>query len=136
MALWQLGNHLEYSKKSLILPGDSEDTFVQRFFYKYNHPLLPPGLFTNSKGEKYITPTWRRVHPKTELKDIIWEKPKKETIVSETITREFKSSSSNKVYTTKYFPSTKRFSCSCPGAFRSRGNCKHIKSLIKELNLG
>ncbi len=30
-------------------------------------------------------------------------------------------------YTTKYYPESGKFHCSCPGYWRSSGNCKHVK---------
>lgn len=133
MALWQLGNHLEYSKGALTLPGDTEDNFVIRFFYKHTHPLLPPTLLQTNNG-KYLMPQWQKVHPKTELSDVIWDKPKKKK--AKVITHEFKSSSSDKIYIAKEHISVDgktKYTCNCPGFFRikdrSKG-CKHIKSLM------
>ncbi len=135
MALWQLGNHLEYSIGGLNLPGNTEEKYIKRFYYKYNHPILPPLLLEVKGGKKYLMPTWQRVHPKTEITDIIWDKPKVKK--SEVIKHEFKSSSSNKVYITKEHISADgkvKYTCNCPGFFRikdrSKG-CKHIKSLEK-----
>jgi hypothetical protein len=133
MALWQLGNHLEHSIGGLNLPGNTEEKYIKRFYYNYNHPILPPSLLGVKGGKKYLMPTWERVHPKTEITDIIWDKPKSKK--AEVIKHEFKSSSSNKVYLTKEHISVKgkvEYTCNCPGFFRikdrSKG-CKHIKSL-------
>ena len=133
MALWQLGNHLEYSIGGLNLPGNTEEKYIKRFYYRYNHLILPPSLLKVKGGKKYLMPIWQRVHPKTEITDIIWNKPKAKK--AEVIKHEFKSSSSDKVYLTKEHISVKgkvEYTCNCPGFFRikdrSKG-CKHIKSL-------
>jgi hypothetical protein len=105
---------------------------VRVFKYEHKHPLLPPGLVI-SKGQKYILPGWQPVMMETELKDIKWVKPKAKR--AEVIEHNFKSSSSNKVYTAKEYVSTdgsRKYSCSCPGSWRAKDRrCKHIKSIEK-----
>ena len=49
---------------------------VNLFKYDYEHPVMPPHLFVDQEGDKYIVPSWQKVHPKTELGDINWIKPK------------------------------------------------------------
>lgn len=105
---------------------------VSVFKYEYEHPLLAPSLFVDSKGDKYIVPTWQKVHPKTELNDIIWKKTKIKKEKTEKKTWTFKSSSSDAVYTVRQVDSSS-LKCNCPGAWRSRGNCKHIKEVRASL---
>ena len=38
-------------------------------------------------------------------------------------------------YKTKYYPESGKFHCSCPGFWRSGGNCKHVKALKLKLGL-
>ena len=104
---------------------------VSVFKYEYEHPILAPSLFVNLKGDKYIVPTWQKVHPKTELKDIIWKKTKLKKDKTEKKTWKFDSSSSDSVYTvTKVDSATLK--CNCPGFYRvkdrNRG-CKHIQKV-------
>ena len=105
---------------------------VSVFKYEYEHPLLAPSLFVDLKGDKYIVPTWQKVHPKTELNDIIWKKTKIKKEKTEKKTWTFKSSSSDAVYTVRQVDSSS-LKCNCPGAWRSRGNCKHIKEVRASL---
>ena len=105
---------------------------VNVFKYEYEHPILAPSLFVDLKGNKYIVPTWQKVHPKTELNDIIWKKTKIKKEKTEKKTWTFKSSSSDAVYTVRQVDSSS-LKCNCPGAWRSRGNCKHIKEVRASL---
>ena len=105
---------------------------VSVFNYEYEHPILAPSLCVDLKGDKYIVPTWQKVHPKTELNDIIWKKTKIKKEKTEKKTWTFKSSSSDAVYTVRQVDSSS-LKCNCPGAWRSRGNCKHIKEVRASL---
>jgi hypothetical protein len=106
--------------------------YVSLFKYKHKDKCFPPSIL-NMNGKKYLMPEWEEVHPKTQLSDIIWEKPQKKKTLIEKF--EFKSSSSNKLYFTK--KTTKpngevTFSCSCPGFFRAKDRnkgCTHIQKL-------
>jgi len=80
MALWQFSNLNKYGtlRKRIMYRPDGEAfsynprglgrfVAVRRFKYTYEHTLIPPGLFTDQKGDKYIVPTWQKVHPETTL---------------------------------------------------------------------
>ena len=106
---------------------------VSVFKYEYKHELNPPSLVSLG-GKKYIMPGWIEVLPETELNDIKWVKPKpKVTVKQEPIIVTSTSSSSNKTYTTTYYPDSGKFWCDCPGMWRSGGNCKHVKSLREKV---
>ena len=107
---------------------------VQRIVYYHKH-WIPPGLL-NSRGKKYIVPTWTEVHPATELSDIIHERPEPIVNNPKIITRKFTSKSNPDItYTTKktILPTGKiQYSCNCPGVWRSKTReCKHIKEMKK-----
>jgi hypothetical protein len=104
---------------------------VQMFKYEYKHDILPPTL-TVLNGQKYIVPTWQKVDPNTTLNDIQWIKPKPKVKRKETVIKTFKSGSSDMTYTTKYYPTSGKYFCDCPGSWRSFGNCKHIKQMRDE----
>ena len=108
---------------------------VSVFKYEYEHPLLAPSLFVNLKGDKYIVPTWQKVHPKTELKDIIWKKTKVKKDKTEKKTWKFDSSSNDSVYTvTKVDSATLK--CNCPGFYRAKDRskgCKHVQKVRESL---
>ena len=55
--------------------GFGKFVHVKVFKYVYEHPLLPPSLFTGQDGKKFIVPTWQEVLPETTLNDINWVKP-------------------------------------------------------------
>ena len=143
MALWKFTNKNKYGTlRSRIIykpdgqafsygPGFGSFVNVQMFKYKYKHEILPPALVTF--GDKtYIVPTWQEVDSNTTLKDIEWIKPKPVAKRSETVIKTFKSSSSDTEYTTKYYPTSGKYFCDCPGSWRSLGNCKHIKQMKNE----
>jgi hypothetical protein len=99
----------------------------------HTHSILPPSLYTShTSGKKYIVPGWIEVDLKTQLEDIKWVKEKNIKIEPKIETFEFKSSSSSEIYITRKYlnlDGSVSYRCNCPGSFRSRGNCKHIKSL-------
>ena len=98
------------------------------FKYDYNHHIAPS--LTSVNGKKYIVPLWQEVLPETTLNDINWIKPKiKKILESKTITKINTSSSGLGKYTTKYYPESGKYHCSCPGYWRSNGNCKHVKEM-------
>lgn len=102
---------------------------VRPFKYTYEHDFLPPGLYTNFEGKKYITPTWQEVHPETTLEDIKWVKPTKIEREIPKDTWEFESSSGGGMYTVKRIGAD-RYRCNCPGFWRSKDReCKHIKEV-------
>jgi len=88
---------------------------------KYDHrESLPPNLvILNNKT--YIVPSWRRVARGTELSNIRHVKPQINKVPVPT-----------SKYKTVYYPSSGKYHCSCMGYWRSKGNCKHVKSLKLE----
>ena len=141
MALWKFTNLNKYGNpRSRIIYKPNGEAFgfnpkgfgsfinVQMFKYEYKHEVLPPSLVTF--GDKtYIVPTWQEVDPNTTIKDITQIKPKPTIKRSETIIKTFKRGSSDTEYTTKYYPTSGKYFCDCPGSWRSLGNCKHIKQM-------
>lgn len=66
-------SRLIYSESTSIgfNPAGFGSFIMTRLFkYDYKHPVMPPNLFVDLKGDKYIVPSWQKVHPKTELGDI------------------------------------------------------------------
>ena len=148
MALLQFSNKNKYGntrsriihspKTSIGFNPSGFGSYIQVsvFKYEYEHPILAPSLFVDLKGDKYIVPTWQKVHPKTELKDIIWKKTKvKKEKQFEKKTWKFDSSSSDSVYTvTKVDSATLK--CNCPGFYRAKDRdlgCKHVQKVRESL---
>ena len=131
MALWKVNDEIVYSENALSLsPNEANGTMITRHFYKVPKSNVRGGFLTNEKGT-FHTPSWIKVHPKTTLNDIIFPeikvaKPKEKRII------EFASSSSDKKYYVTVIDS-KTLKCSCPGSWRSNGNCKHIKEVRESL---
>ena len=146
MALWSFSNLNKYGnlRTRIIYRPDGEAfsinpkglgpiIFVKRFRYQYEHPYMPPTIL-ELNGKTYLMPLWQEVINGTTINDIEWVKPKPKKKRSETVIETFTSSSSENIYETKYYPDSGKFYCSCPGSWRSRGNCKHIKELKNKLN--
>ena len=144
MALWKFTNKNKYGNlRSRIIYKPEGETLsfnpkgfgsfihVQMFKYEYKHEILPPSLVTLGNN-KFIVPTWQKVNPNTTLKDINWIKPKPKKQKTETVIKTHISGSGLGEYTTKYYPESGKYHCSCPGYWRSRGNCKHVKEMKNE----
>ena len=102
---------------------------VQRFYYEVEHAYLCPALYTDRNGDKILLPTMQKVHPKTTLDDVKLTRPKVEKRTEPVIETNI-SSSSGVEYTTKYYPDSGNYYCTCPGTWRAKDRrCKHIKAL-------
>jgi hypothetical protein len=86
-----------------------------------------PGLLQLDDGKKYIIPKWIEVHPETTYDDIIWIQPKQKKVIEHNV-------GSVGTYKTMFDPNKNKYTCSCMGFWRSKGNCKHVRAL-KEKNL-
>jgi hypothetical protein len=86
-----------------------------------------PGLIQLNDGKKYIIPKWIEVHPETTYDDIIWKQPKQKKVIEHI-------QGSVGVYKTMFDPNKNKYTCSCMGFWKSKGNCKHVRAL-KEKNL-
>ena len=102
---------------------------VQVFKYIYEHPLIPPSLFTGQDGQKYIVPTWQKVVPETTLNDIKWVKPEIKKPKPEKNEWLFESSS-DPGHFYKVRQVGVKYTCNSPGVWRSKDReCKHIKEV-------
>jgi hypothetical protein len=86
-----------------------------------------PGLLQLDDGKKYIIPKWTEVHPETTYDDIIWIQPKQKKVIEHNV-------GSVGTYKTMFDPNKNKYTCSCMGFWKSKGNCKHVKAL-REKNL-
>ena len=101
--------------------------------HKYTHKHVLPPCITKLGGKTYIMPGWQEVIEGTTLNDVIHIKPKLKK-KSETVVVETPSSRGDVMYKTRYYPDSDNFTCSCPGVWMSKNNCKHIKKLRIEIN--
>jgi len=116
----------EKSNFSINPKGFGPFVSFKLFKYDYEHHI-PPAL-TNVGGKKYIVPIWQEVLPETTLNDINWIKPKLK-VKSKPVIKTHISGSGLGEYTTKYYPESGKYHCTCPGYWRSSGNCKHVKEM-------
>lgn len=119
--------------KSIISNG------VYVFKYTYEHHSLPPTLVVLS-GQKYIVPTWQKVHSQTTLADIEWIKPEPKVnqqldipIIKEEFKFESKSDPGN-FYVVRV--TGNKVKCNCAGQYRAKDRqCKHMKEVRQKLGL-
>jgi len=90
--------------------------------YEIEHHLPPTIFISPTNNKKYLIPMWVEIHPDTTYDDVKWIKPKQKKII------EHIEGSMGK-YKTTYDPNKKTYKCTCMGFWRSKGNCKHVKSL-------
>jgi len=114
--------------------GKTKSYAVQRVMYKQKS-WIPPA-FVNIRDKKYLVPEWIEVHPKTQLSDVMWERPERKVQKPDVTTKKFTSKSNPDItYTAKktMLPTSKvQYSCNCPGVWRAKSReCKHIKEMKK-----
>ena len=108
---------------------------VEVFRYTYEHPILPPSLFTGTDGQKFITPTWQKVLPETTLEDINWVKPKPKKVSVEKQEFQFESKS-DPGHFYKVIVKDNKVDCTCSGKWSVKDRqCRHMKDVKKQLNL-
>jgi hypothetical protein len=113
--------------------GDFVD--VRVFRYTYEHPVLPPSLFTNKDGQKWIVPIWKKVLPETTLKDINWVKPKPKKVKLQKNEFQFESKS-DPGHFYKVTVIGKKVDCTCSGKWRAKDRqCRHMKDIKKQLGI-
>jgi len=116
----------EKSNFSINPKGFGPFVSFKLFKYDYEHHMSPS--LANIGGKKYIVPIWQEVLPETTLNDINWIKPKLK-VKSKPVIKTHISGSGLGEYTTKYYPESGKYHCTCPGYWRSSGNCKHVKEM-------
>lgn len=144
MALWKFthlnkyGNYktrITHTEGSLKIPGGAfgKKILVNKFKYKYEHPILPPTIWEN-QGKTYLMPLWKEVIKGTTLEDIEWIKPKEKTKLVESIkkTWKFESKSEPGSFYIVTQISDFKVKCNCPGFYRAKDRtkgCKHVQEI-------
>jgi hypothetical protein len=141
-----LGQEITYTNKFIkytkstsygFKPQSSLISHASRLFkYEFEHAYLSPSLFIDSKGEKFIIPGFKKVHPETTLSDIEIIRPiKKSETPIEKNTWKFESSSDpGTFYIVRQ--SGLKLICNCSGYFRCKNRdigCKHCQEVRKQL---
>ena len=141
-----LGQEIIYTNKFIkhtegtsygFKPQSSLISHASRLFkYEFEHPYLTPSLFIDSKGDKYIVPSWIKVHPKTTLKDIEVIRVEKIEAPIEKETWKFESSSEPGTFY-KVRKQGDKLICNCSGFYRCKDRnkgCKHMQEVRKQLS--
>jgi len=136
-----LGQEITYTNKFLkhtegtsygFKPQSSLISHASRLFkYEFEHPYLTPSLFIDSKGDKYIVPSWIKVHPKTTLKDIEVIRVEKIEAPIEKETWKFESSSEPGTFY-KVRKQGDKLICNCSGFYRCKDRnkgCVHCQKV-------
>jgi hypothetical protein len=117
-----------------------KSSIAQVFKYEVES-FIPPILFSDMNGIKYIMPHGMKVHPETQMSDIKWTKwvsdkekqRKKEEKKEITNTWQFESKSEPGTFYTVTLTGDK-LKCNCAGMWRSKTRtCKHMKSVQESL---
>lgn len=140
-----LGQEIVYTNKFLkytektnygFKPSSSLISHASQLFkYTHEHSYLPPTLVVLN-GQKYIMPTWQKVHSETTYNDIEWIKPAKIEAPVEKETWKFESSSEKGLFY-KVKKQGDKLTCNCSGFFRAKDRnkgCKHVQEVRKQLS--
>lgn len=110
---------------------------VEVFKYTYEHPFIPPHLFIDKDGKKYIVPIWKEVLPETTLEDINWVKPKPKKVKPQK--NEFKfESKSDPGHFYNVTVVGEKVDCTCSGKWRAKDRqkgCTHMQQVRKQLGI-
>ena len=124
--------HTEPGEQVKIHPRRDGITFANHKVFKYEfdeYPGLCPAI-VKLGGKHKIMPWNVECHPKTTIDDIkVIVKRKNKP--KEKKTWKFESSNGNGTY--KVTKQGDKLKCDCMGFWRSKGNCKHVKEVRKEL---
>jgi len=132
MALWDVDGEIVYTEGSLSLtPEKANALFVTRHRYKIPYSNVGNGGFVKTDRGTFHAPSSIEVHPQTTFDDLIVDKKPFEELFVEEKKWEFKSGSSDKVYTVKYNKRAE-LSCDCMGYIGHR-KCKHIIEVKSKL---
>ena len=129
---------IKYTEKTSygFKPSSSLISHASRLFkYTHEHSYLPPTLIV-LKGQKYIMPSWQKVHPETTYNDIEWVKPTKVEAPVEKNTWKFESSSEKGIFY-KVTKQGDKIICNCSGFYRAKDRnkgCKHVQEVRKQLS--
>jgi len=126
---------LKYTEKTSygFKPSSSLISHASKLFkYTHEHSYLPPTLIVLN-GQKYIMPSWQKVHPETTYNDIEWIKPAKVEAPVEKNTWKFESSSDpGHFYTVRQ--NGLKLTCNCSGFWRAKDRrCKHGKEVEQKI---
>tara|TARA_R110000803_G_scaffold48283_1_gene100291 strand:- start:282 stop:734 length:453 start_codon:yes stop_codon:yes gene_type:complete len=107
--------------------------FVNPFKYYVSKPPIICITIVKLQDGHYIMPHGIKCHPNTTLNDVKFIKEEVKDVktikkLKNTVVKTL-SSKGDIEYTTTYYPKTNRYHCTCPGTWRSKGNCKHVKEL-------
>jgi hypothetical protein len=95
--------------------------------------LVPPRIYKANDGKSYILPNWIQVFPDTTMDDVIWIKPQSKIgesmFKAATTIAIWKPEMGENKYNTHFNEQANKFFCSCPGFWRTKGECKHVKAL-------
>ena len=123
-------------KSNLSINPNGFGPFIGFKLFKYDYEAHTVPTIAKINGKTYLMPIWQEVIEGTTLNDINWLKPKIKTKEKQkNIIVKSSSSSSDKVYTTTFYPDSGKFYCDCPGRWRALDSkCKHIKALELKTN--
>jgi hypothetical protein len=92
--------------------------------------LIPPRIYKANNNKTYILPNWIEIFPDTTMDDIIWIRPSEVKKPEPKLTvSAWKPEMGENKYNTHFNEQSNKFFCGCPGYWRAKGECKHVKAL-------
>ena len=93
--------------------------------------LVPPRLYKANDNKTYVLPAWIEVPDDTTMDQVEWIKPKAapKAWTEGTLAFIWKPEMGENKYNTHFHQQSNKFYCSCPGFWRAKGECKHVKAL-------
>jgi hypothetical protein len=93
---------------------------------------IPPRLYQARDNKIYIMPAWIEVTSDTTMDDIEWIKPVYEPKTITSSAAVWKPELGENKYNTRFDAAANKYFCGCPGFWRAKGECKHVKALKGE----
>lgn len=90
--------------------------------------IIPPRIYKANDNKTYILPTWEEVSENTTMDQVEWIQPVSKPEPKLTVSAWKPEMGENK-YNTHFNVQANKFFCSCPGFWRAKGECKHVKAL-------
>ena len=126
--IYNEGPYVIHPKKDKI-----KSCVARKFLYEVEESLVPPRIFEDIEGKKYIVPQWIEVHTKTTMDDVkIIKKEIREVKRNYVVKDIYTVQSGSNEYKVRHNPETDHYTCNCQGYWRvldkSKG-CKHIQEI-------
>jgi hypothetical protein len=98
--------------------------------------VIPPRLYKANDNKTYVLPSWIEVSDDTTMDDVEWIKPhfgdfggESMFKIADKIIPIWRPEMGENKYNTRFDVASNKYLCGCPGFWRAKGECKHVKAL-------